>query len=65
MTTTIEYERFAKECMDSARAARTDAERKAFLDMAKAWTPAAAKVNGGFVPAELAPPDDPGTGAPQ
>jgi hypothetical protein len=45
MTTADEYEGFAKECLDSARGAKTDAERKAFLDMARAWTLAAAKVN--------------------
>jgi hypothetical protein len=53
-TTTDEYERFAKECMDWARTAHTDAERKAFLDMARAWTLAAAKANGviGVLPSD-------------
>jgi hypothetical protein len=59
-TTADEYERFAKECMDGARAAETEAERKAFLDMARAWTLAAAKVNG--LPINTASPDDAGTG---
>jgi hypothetical protein len=38
MTTKTEYQQFADECMRSAREAKTDAERKAFLDMARAWT---------------------------
>jgi predicted lipoprotein len=38
MTTDKEYQQFADECMCSAREAETDAERKAFLDMARAWT---------------------------
>jgi hypothetical protein len=46
MTTSDEYQRFADECMGWARGAKTDAERKAFLDMARAWTQAAAKING-------------------
>jgi hypothetical protein len=61
MATVDEYLKFADECMAWAREAETDAKRKAFLDMAKAWTLAAAKVNGGVVPVDIAPPDDPGT----
>jgi hypothetical protein len=49
MTTANDYQRFADECLAWAREAETDAKRKAFLDMAKAWTLAAAKVNGGIV----------------
>ena len=51
-TTADEYERFARECIGWARTARTEAERKAFLDMARAWTLAAARVNGvmGVIP---------------
>jgi hypothetical protein len=47
-----EYGRFAKECIGWARTAKTEADRKAFLDMARAWTLAAAKVNGviGVIP---------------
>jgi hypothetical protein len=65
MATADEYLRFADECMSWARGAKTDGERKAFLDMAKAWTLAAAKVNGGVVPVDITPPDDAGTGTPQ
>jgi hypothetical protein len=65
MTTANDYQRFADECLAWAREAETDAKRKAFLDMAKAWMLAAAKVNGGIVPVDIAPPDDAGTDAPQ
>jgi hypothetical protein len=63
MTTSDEYQRFADECMGWARGAKSDAERKAFLDMARAWTQAAAKKNG--IPIDVVPPDDGGTEAPQ
>jgi hypothetical protein len=63
VTTSDEYQRFADECMGWARGAKTDAERKAFLDMARAWTQAASRVNGGGVP--LTPADDIGTDTPQ
>jgi polyhydroxyalkanoate synthesis regulator phasin len=43
MTTTEEFRKFADECMKAAREAKTDVERKAFLDMARAWTKAAAQ----------------------
>ena len=58
MTTADEYQRFADECMNWARNAKNDAERRAFLDMTRAWTQAASKMNG--VPADLVPPDDAG-----
>jgi hypothetical protein len=38
MTTPVQFRIFAEECMRSAREATTDAERKAFLDMARDWT---------------------------
>jgi hypothetical protein len=56
MTTADEYKHFADECMNWAREAKSDADRKAFLDMARAWTIAAAKANGGRVP--ITQPDD-------
>jgi hypothetical protein len=56
MTTADEYGRFAKECMDSARGATTEAERKAFLDMARTWTKAAARASGETVTDIVATP---------
>jgi hypothetical protein len=46
MATADEYRQFAEECLRWARDAKPDEERKAFLDMARAWTQAAAKTNG-------------------
>jgi hypothetical protein len=63
MTTADEYKHFADECMKWAREAKSDVDRKAFLDMARAWTVAAAKANGGRVP--ITQPDDTGTDAPR
>ena len=40
-TTAHEYRRYAKECMDSARAAPSEPVRKQFLDLAKLWMTAA------------------------
>jgi hypothetical protein len=37
MTTPDEFRQFAEECMQAARDAKTDPERKAFLDIAKSW----------------------------
>jgi hypothetical protein len=51
-----DYQRFADECMASARAAKTDAERKTFLDLPRAWTLAAAKANVRVARANVAPP---------
>jgi hypothetical protein len=45
MGTADEYRQFAEECFRWARDAKTDAARKAFLDMARAWTQAAARVS--------------------
>jgi hypothetical protein len=42
MATADEYRQFAEECLRWARGAKTDEQRKAFLDMARAWTQAAA-----------------------
>jgi hypothetical protein len=44
MTTPDELRKFAEECMQAARNAKTEAERRAFLDMARAWTKAAAQL---------------------
>jgi hypothetical protein len=56
MTTPDEFRKFAEECMRSARDAKSDAERKVFLDMAKAWTKAAAQLTDGE--AVIQPPGD-------
>jgi hypothetical protein len=47
MATEDEYRQFAEECMQWARAAESDAERKAFLDMARSWTQAASALTNG------------------
>ena len=41
MATADEYRAFAEEGLRWARAAKTDDERKAFLDIARTWTQAA------------------------
>jgi hypothetical protein len=41
MTTTAEFRQFAEECLRFAEQAKTEQERKAFLDMARTWTQAA------------------------
>jgi hypothetical protein len=53
-----DYQTYAQECLAWAREAKDDAERKAFLDMARAWTQAAAKVNSGVVPIDIEPLGD-------
>jgi hypothetical protein len=47
MSTSDEYRLFAEESLRWARAAKTEAERRAFLDMARTWTKAAAKLTHG------------------
>ncbi len=37
MATVDEYRRYADECMESAKLAKTEPERLAFLQMAQAW----------------------------
>jgi hypothetical protein len=61
MTTGNEYRQFAAECMRAAREAKTDTERKVFIDMVRAWTQAA-EADGAVVPVDLARPDDSGRG---
>jgi hypothetical protein len=57
MTTTAdEYRKFSEECLRWARNAKTDEERKTFLDMARAWTQAAARTNGKAAPTGTMPP---------
>jgi hypothetical protein len=40
-TTAKEYRRYAQECIESAREAKSDPVRKQFLDLAKLWMTAA------------------------
>jgi hypothetical protein len=64
MTTDEEYQSYARECIRWAGEAKTELERKAFLDMARAWTSAAAEIaNGKAIPSSMIQPpgnDDPG-----
>ena len=52
MTTADEYRQFAEECLRWAGTAKTEEEKKAFLDMAETWTKAAAakRTNGQVAP---------------
>jgi hypothetical protein len=54
MTTADEYRQFAEDCLRWVRAAKGEEERKAFLDMARTWTKAAAKPTNGQVAPEAA-----------
>jgi hypothetical protein len=57
-----EYRNHVTECLDSAKAAQSDAERQIFLDMAKAWLETAVQAvipTASQAPAEAPPPDDP------
>jgi hypothetical protein len=44
MASASEFHRFARECMDWARAARSEDDRLAFLQMAQTWLAAAARL---------------------
>jgi hypothetical protein len=46
MATSDRFRGFADECLTWARTARTDQQREAFLEMARAWTLAAARQEG-------------------
>ena len=47
MFTASEFRFFAEECLTSARAAKSDELRRHFMDLAKMWTAAAARADGG------------------
>lgn len=49
MATGNEYREFAKECVRWAVRAKTEADRAAFLDMARAWTLAAMRLDGELI----------------
>jgi hypothetical protein len=46
MKTAEEYRQYAEECIRWAGKAKTEEERKSFLDMAFAWTAAALRIEG-------------------
>jgi hypothetical protein len=46
MASAEEYHRYARECLESAARATSEFERNKFMDMARAWTIAALKVDG-------------------
>lgn len=52
MTTAIEYRQYARECMDSARAATSEPVRQQFLEIAKLWLTAAARMDTPLVSAK-------------
>ena len=45
MTTVTEYRQYARECMDSARAATSAPVRNQFLELAKLWLTTAARMD--------------------
>lgn len=60
MSSPREYRDHVTECLDSARAAQSDAERQIFLDMAKAWLETAVQAvipKASQQPAEAPPAD--------
>jgi hypothetical protein len=59
MTTVREYNQYAKQCPRWAAEATTQEDRKAFLDLARDWTLAAARLEEGAMSVT-----DKGTGAP-
>ena len=50
MAAADDYHQYAEECMRWAVDVATDDDRKAFLDMARAWTEAALQLEGVLVP---------------
>jgi hypothetical protein len=56
MSTPDDFRRYAGECLESAKRAGSDIERKRFLELAKLWMTAASQLDDGMsVP--LAPKD--------
>jgi hypothetical protein len=54
-----EYQRYAEECRHWAEWTKSEGERKAFLDMARAWTRAAVLIRAVLVPIEESEPSNP------
>jgi hypothetical protein len=61
MTTAKEYREFAKECLKWADEAEADNDRNSFLEMARDWTLAAMRLEGGLTPEERETKKPPGT----
>jgi hypothetical protein len=54
MNTSDEYLAYAKDCMQWAAGAKTEDERKAFVEIAQYWTQAALRIEGTLIPHERA-----------
>jgi len=46
MPTADEYHEYARECLIAAATAETEKQRRRFMDMARAWTAAALRLQG-------------------
>jgi hypothetical protein len=55
MTTAKEYREFAMECLKWADEAEADNDRNSFLEMARDWTLAAIRLEGGLTPEAVRP----------
>jgi hypothetical protein len=59
MSKSSEYRQYAEECLESARTATSEDERKQFLDLAKMWMTAAQQMDDGMsVPPAPSSSDD-------
>jgi hypothetical protein len=54
MFTASDYRKYASECVEAARKSKSDQRREHYLDMARMWTVAAARLNGGDMLPQLA-----------
>ena len=52
-----EYRQYARECLESAAQA-AEHDRKQFLNMARAWTQAALRLEGAGAPGQIIPIED-------
>jgi hypothetical protein len=59
MTRIAEYQQYAEECMRWATEAKSEEERKLFVEMARAWTQAALLVEETLAPVEQHRPAPP------
>ena len=53
MSLSDDYRQYASQCLESAAKALTDDERQQFLNMARAWTQAALRLEGAGTPREV------------
>jgi hypothetical protein len=56
MPLAAEYHQYARECVKSASEAKSKFEHEQFLNMARAWTEAALRLEGVLSPTEECPP---------